>query len=474
MAAFFINKRSLPVLFFFSLLYSSPEAKSHAELKFKFHREAKPLSPQAVTSDWPRFNGPNDDAICRESLIELGWANGSPSLLWEAEKGDGYASPAIAEGKLVMFHRFRGDEVIEARDAGNGSLLWRHSYPVVYEDRYGYLNGPRASPVIAFGHVYLLGVTACLTCLDLTTGEVCWKRNLGEEFDIPQNFFGKGSNPLIVEKTLIINVGGSQKRSVIGLDLKTGQTKWVTKDEWGASYSSPRKTVIHRREVCLVFAGGESRPSTGGLLVIDPQDGTKLSRFPWRSKSYESVNAVPPIPLGKNRVYLSECYEKGSVILQFDDQFNAHEIWQDSSLNIHWMTPVVSGSFLYGVSGRHQRGAQVYCLDFNEGVLKWHQPISWSQVVNERDLDLQLFRGSLLKIGVESNHFIGLSEFGSLVSLKLSPLGWELISKAQLFFAPGTWTLPAVSQGLLYVMQNEKDRMTGEGARLLCYDLRGK
>jgi len=95
-------------------------------------------------------------------------------------------------------------------------------------------------------------------------------------------------------------------------------------------------------------------------------------------------------------------------------------------------------------------------------------------VVNERDLDLQLFRGSLLKIGVESNDFIGLSEFGSLVSLKLSPLGWELISKAQLFFAPGTWTLPAVSQGLLYVMQNEKDRMTGEGARLLCYDLRGK
>ena len=29
-------------------------------------------------------------------------------------------------------------------------------------------------------------------------------------------------------------------------------------------------------------------------------------------QSYESVNAVP-LPLGNNRVYLSECYEKGSV-----------------------------------------------------------------------------------------------------------------------------------------------------------------
>ena len=42
------------------------------------------------------------------------------------------------------------------------------------------------------------------------------------------------------------------------------------------------------------------------------------------------------------------------------------------------------------------------------------------------------------------------------------------------FFAPGTWTLPAVSHGLLYVMQNETDRMTGSTARALCYDLRGR
>ena len=73
--------------------------------------------------------------------------------------------------------------------------------------------------------------------------------------------------------------------------------------------------------VVLVFAGGESRPPNGGLIVIDPRDGKKLSRFPWRSKSYESVNAVPPVPLGNNRVYLSECYEKGSVVLSFDPNF---------------------------------------------------------------------------------------------------------------------------------------------------------
>ena len=81
-------------------------------------------------------------------------------------------------------------------------------------------------------------------------------------------------------------------------------TKWVLKDEWEASYSSPRRAKLNDKEVCLVFAGGEGRPSTGGLIVLDPKNGRKLSRFPWRSKSYESVNAVPPIPLPENRVYL--------------------------------------------------------------------------------------------------------------------------------------------------------------------------
>ena len=32
--------------------------------------------------------------------------------------------------------------------------------------------------------------------------------------------------------------------------------------------------------------------------------------------------------------------------------------------------------------------------------------------------------------------------------------------------------MPALSRGLLYIMQNELDRITGNGPRLLCYDLR--
>ena len=42
---------------------------------------------------------------------------------------------------------------------------------------------------------------------------------------------------------------------------------------------------------------------------------------------------------------------------------------------------------------------------------------------------------------------------------------------SKLFDAPETWTLPALSHGLLYVQQNEPGR-AGTKPRLICYDLR--
>ena len=151
----------------------------------------------------------------RQKLISTGRESG-PDLLWELEKGDGYSSPIISGGTLVLFHRLNGLETIEGRDSETGELNWTHAYPVEYKDRYGYLNGPRASPVVFDGLLYAHGVTAWLTCLELKTGKLIWKRDLAKEFGIPQNFFGKGSNPLISGGCLVLNLRGPKiSRSLV-------------------------------------------------------------------------------------------------------------------------------------------------------------------------------------------------------------------------------------------------------------------
>lgn len=466
-----ILSSSYSVLIFTSGLFyiSSAKGETENEQRLTWHKEPVNLHPDAKVSNWTRFNGIHDDAKSEETKILKNWSKSGPQLIWELRKGEGYASPAIKENIVVLFHRLKGNEIIEARRSEDGMPIWSHLYPVEYKDRYGYLNGPRASPVIVGDLVYTLGVTAWLTCMELKTGVVVWKRDLASEFGIPQNFFGKGSNPLAVSKTLVINLGGSNDRSVIGLDLQNGKTKWIVEDSWGASYSSPRFCKLNGRLVCLVFAGGESRPPSGGLLVIDPENGEKLARVPWRSSNYESVNAVPPTPIGDNRVFLSECYEHGSGVIHFDESFSPHKLWQNPALNIHWMTPILRGSLLFGISGRHQRGAQLFCLGLNTGEVFWREPVTWSYEMNGRSVQLELFRGSILEV---EGHILALSELGSLALMKMDHNGWEILATTQLFFAPGTWTLPALSHGLLYVMQNEIDRTTNKEPRLLCYDLR--
>ena len=109
------------------------------------------------------------------------------------------------------------------------------------------------------------------------------------------------------------------------------------------------------------------------------------------------------------------------------------------------------------------------CVELDTGKEVWRNRIAWEQDIQGRKLRLEAFRASLLRA---DGHYLCLSELGSLLWLDLSPKGSEILSSTQLFFASGTWTLPAVSRGLLYVMQNETDRMSNTGTRILCYDLR--
>ena len=453
----------------FLLSFLIIKASTGEDKRLTTYANARSLVADAQTLNWPRFNGPFDNATTSEKPLVTEKGKLEIDKIWELTKGQGYASPSITKDRLILFHLHDGKEIIEARNPVNGKAIWSHQYPVEYRDRYGYSNGPRASPVIWQDKVYAHGVTAWLTCLDIRNGNLLWKRDLKSEFEIPDYFFGKGSNPIINNDSLILNVGGKNNECVIAFDLLSGKTKWITQDIWGASYSSPVNAKIHGKNVCLVLTGGESRPPHGGLLVLDAETGNKLTRFAWRSSSYESANAVPPIPISNNRIFLSECYEKGGVMISLDSKFRAKIDWHEPKFNIHWMTPIIKGDYLYGIAGRHQRGAEVFCASIGSGKTMWRNRVSWQTKFADREFNLELFRGALL--GMNKN-YIGLSELGSLILLEMNPEGFKILDTKQLFFAPGTWTLPALSHGLLYVMQNEKDRASNKEPRIICYDLR--
>jgi outer membrane protein assembly factor BamB len=272
---------------------------------------------------------------------------------------------------------------------------------------------------------------------------------------------------------LIHNVGGRRPPDdgacVVAFDKATGEEVWVHRDAWGASYASPVVAALHGRPVLLVFAGGESRPATGGLLALNPDTGDLYSRFPWRAGKYESVNASSPVALPGNRVLIGETYKIGSVMLAFDEEIKPNPVWESTQLKNHWVTPVTDGDTLFSFTGRNPPDAELAAFDLRDGRRLWNEAVLWQEQIGGRPQTMSFFRGSLLKV---DGRYLGLGEFGTLAWLDLRRDGFDVTSRVQLFRAQETWALPVVHRGLLFISQNRKDAVSGAPSRLLCYDLR--
>lgn len=449
-----------------------PEAKAFDRLKY--HAAPKVLPKGAVTEDWSRFLGPNDDATTGETKLLAKLPEGGPKVVWEMGKGPGYTSPVIVGGRLVYFHRIEDKEVIECLEPETGKRFWKFSYPVEYRDRYGYSNGPRASAVISEGKVYTLGVRSVLTCLDLKTGSKLWQRDLDAEFDIADYFFGHGSCPLVYEGKVIVSMGAANDLAVAAFDQHTGKLLWGTKHPWHASYSSPLVKTLRGKPRLLVLMGGDTKPPTGGLLCIDPSSGKLFDAFPWRADMYTSVNATTPVVVGDDQVYISECYVSGGVMVRLTgegDDLKWKEVWTAAEFGMHWTTPIQHDGYLYAYRGRNESDAYLTCYDIASGKEMWQEDLLWSIQMGGRDYKMKMLRGSILKA---DGRFYSLGELGAFGILDLSPKGGKLDQVVQLFTARSTWSLPVVSQGLMYISQHEPGQGGGDGRRVICYDLRAR
>jgi outer membrane protein assembly factor BamB len=435
----------------------------------RVHQKPKPLAKDAVTHDWPAFLGPSHNAVSTETKLSRKLP---PPLVWEFGKGTGYASPAIAAERLVFLHRRANEEIVECLHAETGSSLWQFRYGTAFEDRYGYNNGPRSSPVIDGERVYTVGAEGTLHCLDLRSGKMVWKRDLRVDYKVPQDFFGTASTPLVEGRLLIINVGAPGGPCVVGLDKATGREAWRAGKEWGPSYASPVPAVVHGQRRVFVFAGGESSPPTGGLMSIDPSTGRMDFSFPWRSRTYESVSASSPVVFD-NKVFLSASYRTGSAFLEVRPDFTHRVVWTTQDFGLHFNTAIHRNGYLYGFDGRNEPDASLACVDAASGKIVWRETPEWTETFEMRGERRQqvmgTYRGSLLAV---DGQFLCLGELGHLLWMDLTPKGYKEVSRAWLFAARESWGLPVLSRGLLYVVQNTRDVLQGTDARLLCYDLR--
>ena len=180
--------------------------------------------------------------ISAETGLLTSWPDKGPPMLWEKSIGEGYSGPVVAGNRLILFHRVENEDVVECLDAVTGKGQWKFVYATEYRDNFGKGDGPRATPLIAAGRVFTLGPQGELHCLDLSTGKKVWVHFLAKEYELPDNFFGIGTSPILENDLLLVNGSFRQRARFQRGDGQRSAAGQVQQ----ASYSSPVATAMAR------------------------------------------------------------------------------------------------------------------------------------------------------------------------------------------------------------------------------------
>ena len=93
---------------------------AQANSEATFRKKPGALNKSAVTEEWPCFLGSTHNAHSKETKLIKKFPATGPQLVWEMNKGTGYSSPSVSNGKLVFFHRKAAQEVVECLDPETG------------------------------------------------------------------------------------------------------------------------------------------------------------------------------------------------------------------------------------------------------------------------------------------------------------------------------------------------------------------
>lgn len=382
----------------------------------------------AFGQGWPQFRGPGRDGVFPDRATVEAFPAQGPPLVWERPAGAGFSAPAVADGKLVLFHRRGAREVVEVLRAADGESLWEFSYETTYRDDFGFANGPRATPVVADGKVYTFGAQGRLHCLDFKTGAQVWTVDTHRKFGVRKGFFGAASTPLVLDGRVLANVGGSDGAGIVAFDAATGATLWkATTHE--ASYSSPVAGRFDGRMLAVFF-------TREGLAAVDPATGAVEYQRRWRSRSRASVNAATPLVAG-DIVLLSASYGTGATALRLCNR-RVEELWSgEDVLSSHYASPVLASGAVFGFHGRQEYGQSFRAVDLASGKVLWTSD--------------RIRAGSVTRVG---DRLLLLLESGELVLAAASTSGFQVLARAQIL-ARETRAFPAVANGLLFARDED-------------------
>ncbi|MFZ5829456.1 MAG: PQQ-binding-like beta-propeller repeat protein [Planctomycetota bacterium] len=373
-------------------------------------------STSGLADDWPQWRGPQRDGVWRETGITDHFDGPKLKLRWSLPIAGGYTGPTVADGRVYVMDRITEPaerERVLCFNWTDGAPLWSHEYDCKYTIEYR--AGPRASVTIDESRAYALGSMGHLNCLDAATGEVLWKKDPVADFQTKVPIWGVAGSPLVEGDLLVVMAGGPDGRCVVALDKRTGELRWAAVDD-ALGYSTLMIATQAGRRVLVCWTEKK-------LSGLDPATGEIFWESPFIPKRWADQIITPQ--QHKDRLFVSS-FADGCLMLKLrEDRPAVEELWRrggrdernTDALHILMGNPVITDDYIYGVDSY----GEFRCITAAAGDRIWEDKTITTQT-----------RWGTAHMVVQGERVWVFNDAGELILARLTPKGFETISRAQL------------------------------------------
>ncbi len=326
---------------------------------------------EIVPGSWPRFRGSDFDNISKDPTpLAEAWDTTGPPVVWQTTLGEGYAGPAVLNGRVYVldYNEKRKADMLRCFSLKSGKELWRRWYNVVFKPNHGY---SRTIPAVTDKYVVTIGPRSHVMCTDPINGKMLWSIDLEKEYGIKDRAKGRitpefysGQCPLIDNDMAIIAPGG--KALMIGVDCATGNIVWETpnRDSILMAYTSIIPMTFEGKRM-YVYAG------LGGVAGVSAES-TDLGKILWSTKEWNpSIAVASPVYLGNNEFVAFGSYGEGAARIRVTlDQsgFRASAVEMhkaNAGIANEQQTPILMGNYVWMVMANNtgRLGSQLACFD---------------------------------------------------------------------------------------------------------------
>jgi outer membrane protein assembly factor BamB len=375
--------------------------------------------------EWPGFRGLERDGRYFGPKISTNWSVQPPQRLWKIKVGPGWSSFAVA-GRMLFAQEQRGPkEAVVCYDADSGREIWKAEVDGRLEDPMGG-PGPRATPTLANGALYICGSTGLFLRLNPLTGEIVWKKDLPQIAGSKVPTWGFAASPLVAGPVVVVYGGGGDK-GLLALDSGTGDLRWSAPCP-GDSYGSAQLNHLLDEESVLVL-------TKSGVTLLDPATGKVRLDYEWKIPQFR---ALQPHVVGSDTILLPTGMNMGTRTIRIkknSGQYAAEELWTSRQLKPDFVDLVSYQGYAYG-----NDGGVLTCIDLNTGERKWK--------------DGRYGKGQILLLN-NSGLLLVLSEQGQVVLVPADPAAHRELASFQALEGK-TWNHPVLVSDRLYVRNSQE------------------